>query len=177
MALETIMLIVVAVTGSYTKWSAVKCYVICRNRSQHVSVVFNFYCGHVLLCQKLRWRNEVPALDAESRNSEPGHASSSSDRDVLCQLADIPPRWLSRLHKNNNYIIKEKINIENSVLDYIKYKQLNWHGWSRAKNEWRRSTSSNFGMVPTWKKKKKKKKKEKKRKTSTFMDAGNNNRN
>ena len=30
--------------------------------------------------------------------------------------------------KNINIVIREKINIINSVLDYIRYKQLNWNG-------------------------------------------------
>ena len=29
--------------------------------------------------------------------------------------------------KNRNYVIREKINIKNSVLDYVRYKQLNWY--------------------------------------------------
>ena len=33
----------------------------------------------------------------------------------------------SRLEKNRNNVIREKMNIKNSVLDYIRYKQLNWH--------------------------------------------------
>ena len=31
--------------------------------------------------------------------------------------------------KNRNNVIREKMNIKNSVLDYIKYKQLNWYGY------------------------------------------------
>ena len=35
----------------------------------------------------------------------------------------------SRLgEKNRNNVIREKMNIKNSVLDYIRYKQLNWYG-------------------------------------------------
>ena len=34
----------------------------------------------------------------------------------------------SRLEKIRNKIIREKSNIRNSVLDYIRYKQLNWYG-------------------------------------------------
>ena len=34
----------------------------------------------------------------------------------------------SRLEKTRNNVIREKMNIKNSVLDYIKYKQLNWYG-------------------------------------------------
>ena len=34
----------------------------------------------------------------------------------------------SRLEKNRNNVIREKMNITNSVLDYIRYKQLNWYG-------------------------------------------------
>ena len=33
----------------------------------------------------------------------------------------------SRLEKIRNNIIREKININNYVLDYIRYKQLNWY--------------------------------------------------
>ena len=35
--------------------------------------------------------------------------------------------------KNN--VIREKMNIKNSVLDYIKYKQLNWYGHLQRMNE------------------------------------------
>ena len=34
----------------------------------------------------------------------------------------------SRLENNTKNVIREKMNIKNSVLDYIKYKQLNWYG-------------------------------------------------
>jgi hypothetical protein len=33
-----------------------------------------------------------------------------------------------KIRKNRNNVIREKINIKNSVLDYIRYKQLNWYG-------------------------------------------------
>ena len=33
----------------------------------------------------------------------------------------------SRLEKIRNNVIREKIDIKNSVLDYIRYKQLNWY--------------------------------------------------
>ena len=33
-----------------------------------------------------------------------------------------------KIRKNWNNVIREKINIKNSVLDYISYKQLNWYG-------------------------------------------------
>ena len=38
----------------------------------------------------------------------------------------------SGLEKIRNNVIREKINIKSSVLDYIRYTQLNW--WPRAKN-------------------------------------------
>ena len=35
----------------------------------------------------------------------------------------------SRLEKKNrNNVIREKMNIKNSILDYIRYKQMNWYG-------------------------------------------------
>ena len=34
----------------------------------------------------------------------------------------------SRLEKNINNAIREKMSIKNYVLDYIRYKQLNWYG-------------------------------------------------
>ena len=34
----------------------------------------------------------------------------------------------SRLEKIRNNFIRQKMNIKNSVSDYIKYKQLNWYG-------------------------------------------------
>ena len=40
----------------------------------------------------------------------------------------------SRLDKNINNIIREKINVTNSMLDYI-YKQLNWYGHVPKMNE------------------------------------------
>ena len=41
----------------------------------------------------------------------------------------------SRLEKNRNNAIKEKINIKNSVLDYIRYKQLNWYSHVQRMDE------------------------------------------
>ena len=38
-------------------------------------------------------------------------------------------------YKNKNNVIREKVNIKNSVLDYIKYKHLNWYGRVRRINE------------------------------------------
>ena len=35
--------------------------------------------------------------------------------------------------KSRNNVIREKNNIKNSVLDYIRYKQLNWYGQERMK--------------------------------------------
>ena len=34
----------------------------------------------------------------------------------------------SRLEKIINNVVRAKITNKNSVLDYIRYKQLNWHG-------------------------------------------------
>ena len=59
------------------------------------------------------------------------------------------------------------MNIINSVLDYVRYKQLNWYGPVQRVDE--ESPSENVGMVPTWK--------TKKRKTLKFVDAGDYNRN
>ena len=43
----------------------------------------------------------------------------------------------SRLERIWNHVIREKINIKNSVLDYIRYKQLNWYGHvHRLDQEW-----------------------------------------
>ena len=39
------------------------------------------------------------------------------------------------LRNNRNHVIVEKTNIKNSVLDYIKYKQLNWYVHVRRMNE------------------------------------------
>ena len=33
-----------------------------------------------------------------------------------------------KIRENQNNVIREKMNIKNSVLDYIRYKQLNWYG-------------------------------------------------
>ena len=60
------------------------------------------------------------------------------------------------------------MNIKTSVLDYIKYKQLNWYGHMQKMNEERQHPKT-FGMVFTWKKKE--------RKTSKFVDAESNNGN
>ena len=73
----------------------------------------------------------------------------------------------SRLEKNRNNVIREKY-IKNSVLGYIRYKQLNWYSHVQ-KCVGRKGPSENFGMVPTWK--------VKKGKTSKFVDAGGCNRN
>ena len=41
----------------------------------------------------------------------------------------------SRKEKNRNNVIREKMNIKNSVLDYMRYKQLNWYGQVRRMNK------------------------------------------
>ena len=62
-------------------------------------------------------------------------------------------------------IIVERINIKNSVLDDIRYKQLNWYG--HVPKQW--LSRKNFGIVPTWN--------TKKGKCSKFVDAGGYNKN
>ena len=37
--------------------------------------------------------------------------------------------------KNGNNVIREKMNIKNSDLDYMRYKQLYWYGHVRKMNE------------------------------------------
>ena len=49
-----------------------------------------------------------------------------------------------KIRKNINNVI-EKMNIKNSVLDYIRFKTVKVV-WSRAKNEWRQAISKHFGM-------------------------------
>ena len=41
----------------------------------------------------------------------------------------------SRLENIINNVIREEMNIKNSVLDYMKYKQLNWYGHVQRMNE------------------------------------------
>ena len=41
----------------------------------------------------------------------------------------------SRLEKNINNVIREKFNIKNSVLDFIRYEQLNWSGQVQRMDE------------------------------------------
>ena len=72
----------------------------------------------------------------------------------------------SRLEKIRNNVIREKMNIKNSVLYYIRYKQLNWY--ATCKGWMKKGYLEKF-----WKKKKKKKK----RKTWKSVDAGCYNRN
>ena len=60
-------------------------------------------------------------------------------------------------------LLEKKFIFKNSVLDYIRYKYLNWYGHVQRMDE------ENFGMVPIWK--------TKKGKTSKFVDAGGYNRN
>ena len=63
-----------------------------------------------------------------------------------------------------NNVIREKMNIKNSVLDYIRYKQYNWYGHMQRMDQERLPR-----MVPTWNMEK--------WKTSKFLDAGGYNRN
>ena len=62
---------------------------------------------------------------------------------------------------------EKKMNIKNSVLDSIRYKQMNWYGHVRRMNK-ERPPQKNVGVVFTWKKKKKK------GQTSKFVDVGSN---
>ena len=66
--------------------------------------------------------------------------------------------------RSRNNVIKEKLNIKNLVLDFVRYKQLNWHGHMRTTR--RKAISNNFGIVYTWRKKK--------GMSSTFVVAGSN---
>ena len=40
-----------------------------------------------------------------------------------------------KIIKNINNVIREKMNIKNSVLGYIRYKQLNWYGHVQKMDE------------------------------------------
>ena len=40
----------------------------------------------------------------------------------------------SKLEKNRNNVVREKMDIKNFVLDYIRYKQLNWYRHMRRMN-------------------------------------------
>ena len=40
-----------------------------------------------------------------------------------------------KIRKNRYNVIKEKMNIKNSVLDYIRYKQLTWYGHVQTMNQ------------------------------------------
>ena len=51
-----------------------------------------------------------------------------------------------RLEKNRNNVIREKMNIENSLLDCIKYRTVELVLPS-ANNDWRKATSKNVVMV------------------------------
>ena len=61
-------------------------------------------------------------------------------------------------------LLDKKINIKNSVIDCLRFKELNWYSQVRRTNEERLPQKM---LVFTWKKKK--------RKTSKFVDAGSNN--
>ena len=41
----------------------------------------------------------------------------------------------SRLQKIRNIVIREKMNINDLVLDFMRYKQLNWYGHVQTMNE------------------------------------------
>ena len=40
-----------------------------------------------------------------------------------------------KIIKNRNIVLKGKMHIKNSVLDYIRYEHLNWYGHVRRMNE------------------------------------------
>jgi hypothetical protein len=40
-----------------------------------------------------------------------------------------------KIRNIRNNVIREKMNIKNSILDYIRYKQLNWYGYVQRMNE------------------------------------------
>ena len=73
----------------------------------------------------------------------------------------------SRLEKIRNNVLREKINLKNSVIYYIRYKDLNWYG--HVQRWTKKGCLEDFRMVPTWK--------TKKGKTSEFLEAGAYNRN
>ena len=62
------------------------------------------------------------------------------------------------------------MSIKNSVLDYIRYKQLDWYGHVQRVDE-EMLPRKILEWCPTWKKKKKK------RNISRFVEAGSDNRN
>ena len=64
--------------------------------------------------------------------------------------------------------VREEINIKNSVLDYIRYKQLNWYGHVQKMDE-EMLPLKNFGTMSNWKRKK--------RKTMKFVDEESYSRN
>ena len=70
--------------------------------------------------------------------------------------------------KIRNNVIREKINIKNSVLVYIETQTVTLV-WPRAKDGSKKAPKANFRMVPIWK--------TKIGKTSEFVDAGGYNRN
>jgi hypothetical protein len=74
----------------------------------------------------------------------------------------------SRLEKIRNNVVREKMNIKYSVLDYIRYKQLKLYGLVQGMDKYRLPRRI-IGMVPTWKRKK--------GKTYKFLDAGGYKRN
>ena len=86
----------------------------------------------------------------------------SMEMDFLRRLAK--NSWLER--KLEIMLLERNINIKNSFLNYVRYKQFNWYGHVQRMNE-ERLPQKKFGMVSTWKKEE--------RKTSKFVDAESNN--
>ena len=71
-----------------------------------------------------------------------------------------------KIRKTRNNVIREKMDIKNSVFDYRRYKQLNWYGQVQRMDQGR--LPRRIRKVSTWK--------TKKGKTSQFLDAGGYNR-
>ena len=53
----------------------------------------------------------------------------------------------SRIEKMRNNVIREKMNIKSTVLDYIRCKQLNWYGRVQRINEERLPRKKNWNGV------------------------------
>ena len=75
------------------------------------------------------------------------------------------------MFKIRNNVIREKINIKNSVLEYIRYKQFIWHDHVQRADE-ERLPWNIFEWCPLGRRRRRKK-----RKASKFVDAGGYNRN
>ena len=73
----------------------------------------------------------------------------------------------SRLENIRNNVFREKMNIKNSILDYVRYKQLNWYGHVQRMDDERLPRKMLVWCPP---------RSSKKGKTSKFVDAGGYNR-